>query len=321
MQDKVLHYANDPLSRKDPEVEDWLEANLNEPEMDRLFDDIFAHAPRIDDPDGKKEMISMLDSLGSNGRKKRRGLAGMFSVAALIAVLAGLGLHFWLQSRIPEQKWEAEFASYGQTRSVTLPDNSRIWLHNDSKVVFPDCFVKGQRTVFADGEIYAEVTSDAKHPFIVQTQGATVKVLGTTFNLSSYSSGGKVSITLLKGKVEIDVPVPDKELQFDLVPGEQLTVDRNTGEYSQAKVDISEFSIWKDSRKFYFIDRPFKEIVVELQEAFNTAIVVKDNRLLSTRYLASFVNNESLEEILSALNMDAKMRITRKDGTYYIYPN
>ena len=320
MQDKILNYTKDPLSAPDPEVEQWLSANLNAPEADGLFESIFRSAPRIDDQEGKRNMLQLLDSLGT---KRHRGwnLIGILSLAAAVVLLAGLGLYAWRLSHEPVQKWDAEFASYGHTRDITLPDNTKIWLHNDSRVVFPDHFKGKERTVYADGEIYAEVSADPEHPFIVDTQGAKVKVLGTTFNLNSYASGGKVALTLLKGKVEIDVPVPDRELHFSLEPGDQQTVDRNTGEYAQSKVDVASFNLWKDSRKLYFMDRPLKEIVMELQEAFGTPILVKDARLLETRYLASFVNNETLDTILDALNADGKMRITQKENTYYLYPN
>jgi len=320
MQDKILNYAKNPLSPPDPAIEKWLADHLNAAEEDSLFEAIYRNAPRIDDLDGKQEMLRLLDSVGA-GRKRNSSLAPWLSVAAMSILLVWMGLHLWKISRQPAQKWDAEFASYGQTRDITLPDNTKIWLHNDSRVIFPDHFYGKKRTIFADGEIYAEVHADEAHPFIIDTKGAKVRVLGTTFNLSSYSSGGKVALTLLKGKVDIDVPVLNRELHFSLEPGDQLTVDRNTGEYAQAKVDVSSFNLWKNSRKFYFIDRPLKEIVMELQEAFGTPILAKDARLLETRYLASFINNETLDAILEALNADGKMRIIKKENTYYLYPN
>lgn len=321
MQNKIFKHTEDFLSAPGPEVEKWLSAHLNEPEDDGFFESIYRSAPRIDDAKGKQEILSLLDALGGHRRKKGWKILGILSLAAALVLAAVLSVQTWRISHEPLQKWNAEFAAHGQTREVTLPDNSRIRLYNDSRIVFPDRFRGKKRTVYVDGEIYAEIEADGKRPFIIDTKGARVKVLGTSFKFSSYSSVGKVALTLLTGKVELDVPVPDRELHFSLVPGDQLTVDCITGEYAQSKVDVSSVSLWTTGRRLYFIDLPLKEIVVELQEVFGTPIVVKDSRLLETRYLASFINDETLEAILDALNMDGKMRVIHKDNTYYLYPN
>ena len=73
-----------------------------------------------------------------------------------MVLLAGLGLYAWRLSHEPVQKWDAEFASYGHTRDITLPDNTKIWLHNDSRVVFPDHFKGKERTVYADEGVSPE---------------------------------------------------------------------------------------------------------------------------------------------------------------------
>lgn len=321
MQDKILNYTKNPLSDvPDAELKEWLVKHLTSAEDDELFDSIFRDAPHVDDPQGQKDTLTLLESL--RRRHRRQSKPAMLSlIAATCLLIAGIGIFLKDASRKPPQKWNAEFASFGQIRDITLCDNSKIWLHNESRVIFPDRFPGKTRRIFADGEIYAEVHADKKHPFIIETEAASVRVTGTSFNLSSYSSGGKVALTLLKGRVEIDIPIPDRKLHFMLEPGDHLTVDRYTGEYSQAKVDVSAFNHWKDSRKLYFIDRPLKEILMELQLAFGTPIIAKDERLLATRYLASFVNNESLEAILDALNTDGKMNIIKRDSTYYLNPN
>ena len=301
----------------------WMLENLGSDGADEVFEDLFHSAPKIDDESGRDQAIKLIGEIISDADSRNRGVSPL--VAALLstalACLAVLSVFLWRENRAPVQRWSAEYAAYGQTKRVTLPDDSKIWIRNESKLVYPDKFAKNERTIFADGELYAEVSADKDHPFIIDTEGAKIKVLGTRFNLSSYEDNGKVSLTLLAGKVDMEIPLSEKNLYFSLVPGDQIKVDRNTGEYSQSRIDVSSFELWKDARKLYFFDVSLKDIVLELQEAFDTPIIVKDSRLLSTRYLASFVNNESLEDILDALNCDGKMKITKKDKTYFIYPN
>ena len=47
-------------------------------------------------------------------------------------------------------------------------------------------------------------------------------------------------------------------------------------------------------------------------------ISVRDRSLLETNYLATFVNGETLDEILAALNGDGSMEITREGDQYVI---
>lgn len=320
---KTINIINMNIMKGTDYNEDWMLENLGSENADAVFEELFQKAPKVDDEDGRKQAVQLLCDIISDADSRKKKfptfLTAFFSLA--MAGLAAICIFLWRENHVPAPRWSAEYAPYGQTRSVTLPDESKIWIRNESKLVYPDRFNKGDRTIFADGELYAEISADEDHPFIIDTKGALIKVLGTRFNLSSYEDNGKVSLTLLAGKVEMDIPLSEKNLHFSLVPGDQLKVDRITGEYSQSRVDISSFELWKDARKLYFFDVSLKDIVIELQETFDTTIIVKDNRLLSTRYLASFVNNESLDDILDALNCDGKMKITKKDKTYFIYPN
>jgi ferric-dicitrate binding protein FerR (iron transport regulator) len=72
--------------------------------------------------------------------------------------------------------------------TLLLPDGSRVWLNNASVLRYPVAFTGTDRTVELAGEAYFEVARDAAHPFRVKVQdGATVEVLGTSFNIMAYS--------------------------------------------------------------------------------------------------------------------------------------
>lgn len=318
MKDRILEYVSDKTGTPDKEIVGWLADNLDSEEYDAFFEKVCNCAPEEDDPQGREATVSLISGIASSkARAQRWKGACIITASAAAAIVAAVLFLFRPEST---QKWNAEYATYGQTRMVTLPDNTRIWLHSDSKIVFPDHF-NATRTIFADGELYAEVSADRKHPFIISTKAATVRVFGTRFNFSSYEDGSKVSLTLLSGVVEMDVPSAGKERHFTLEPGDRIEVDRESGAVSREHIDASSFNLWKDSRRFYFHDKPLKEIVPELEQGFGVRIIVKDSRVLSMRYLAAFVNGESLDAIFEALNCDGALRIRKNGDTYYIYPN
>ena len=78
-----------------------------------------------------------------------------------------------------------------------------VWLNSETKLTYPNQFADDRRLVSLEGEAYFEVAKDAKKPFVVQAGEIDVEVLGTCFDLDSYSSGEFVKTALLNGSVKI----------------------------------------------------------------------------------------------------------------------
>lgn len=75
----------------------------------------------------------------------------------------------------------------GETFKVVLSDGTEVFLNSDSRLAYPTVFKGKERVVSLEGEAYFKVTKDAKHPFIVKSGNLQVRVLGTEFNVRSYS--------------------------------------------------------------------------------------------------------------------------------------
>ena len=90
----------------------------------------------------------------------------------------------------------------GRRSSLLLADGSRIWVNSGSVLRFPSHFDEKQRLIEAEGEIYIEVVK-AKIPFLVKTDKFTVNVLGTKFNISSYTDEEESTVVLVEGSVNV----------------------------------------------------------------------------------------------------------------------
>lgn len=317
---KLKRYCDGTCSREEEaEMESWLLQNLDRPEYDELFGQLFAEISVAENPEAKQRARAQLNRLleehhiAEPAVKPRRGFWRHFLtiVQAVVILLLGVtSVHYYRQSG-KTQNWTEAYAPYGQTRQVTLPDGSNIWLRADSRILYPEEFGPKERRIYVSGEIFADIAKDAKHPFLAQTNDAEVRVLGTKFNMKAYRDASCVEVSLLEGSVAFSVTTDSLEKnEFLLRPGNTVRVDRRTGTAERYDFDVDEYSSWKDRRMLLFMNQTLEEIVTELQRSFNVQIVIRDDELRSVRYLASFINDESLVEILKALNSDHKMTIT-----------
>jgi transmembrane sensor len=128
----------------------------------------------------------------SSGTKPRaaafRWGAGIASVAAAGAAAALLLAPTTYRTTVGEQ------------RLVVLPDGTRMRLNTDSVVRLR--FRSAAREVeLRRGEAYFEVAHDAARPFVVRSDGASIRDVGTTFDVRRRSDATQV--TLLEGSVEV----------------------------------------------------------------------------------------------------------------------
>ena len=94
----------------------------------------------------------------------------------------------------------------GETFKVVLSDGTEVLLNSDSRLSYPTVFKGKERVVSLEGEAYFNVTKNTEHPFIVKSGNVQVRVLGTEFNMCSYTPDN-VRVTLIEGKLPSVIPV------------------------------------------------------------------------------------------------------------------
>lgn len=96
---------------------------------------------------------------------------------------------------------------------VRLPDGTAVTLNAASQLIYPTQFVEKERRVRLQGEAFFEVVKDANHPFLVESDGNVVQVLGTEFVVANYPNDHAPIITLLSGSVQITAGDDKKTLK------------------------------------------------------------------------------------------------------------
>ncbi len=190
----------------------------------------------------------------------------------------------------------------GQHAELTLSDGTEVWLNTNTTFTFPEYFSEKSREVQLDGEGYFKVTKNEKQPFIVHSL-YDVKVLGTEFNLISYSTNQGFEASLLTGSIELR-----KEGSTDtlvLRPNERAYV-RDSQLVREAIADYSQFQ-WKQGI-ISFRNESFQEIIRKLELYYDMDIIIKNKDALNYRCTGKFRTKEGIEHILKVLQLDNPFR-------------
>ncbi len=105
----------------------------------------------------------------------------------------------------------------GGNYRLMLSDGTEVWLNASSRLHFPFNFGSNTREVTVEGEAYFKVAKEANRPFIVHTRQADVQVLGTSFNVNTYTPGNDKT-ALVEGSVQLQARNGQK---LKLEPGQQ----------------------------------------------------------------------------------------------------
>lgn len=238
--------------------------------------------------------------------KARRRLRGVFSAVAVAASLAVVAMATFMITRraytvSPLDATVSLVAEYGQTKSITLEDGTRVSLNAGSTLLYPKTFKGGSRIVYLTGEGNFSVAKDPSRPFIVKSAHMDVQALGTCFCVHSYAGENTVRTTLKEGRVKVDVPAAGEESYF-LEPGMQIVYSIAENNVTLARVDAAKVMSWEDGY-LSFTNATFPYIVSVLERRFNVTISYDSKKILHNSINVRFRPEESLEDDLEVLTL------------------
>jgi hypothetical protein len=158
---------------------------------------------------------------------------------------------------------------FGKKSMVVLCDGTKVWLNAGSRFAFPQKFTGKNRTVFLDGEGYFEVTENKKLPFIVSSRNINIEVLGTKFNVSTYSSDDFCEAVLLKGSINIwskNRFLKDKTRMF---PNQRVTYDIVKKEMVvKPEPEVEDYIAWVKGW-YKFSNENLEQVLNKLERYYN----------------------------------------------------
>ena len=196
----------------------------------------------------------------------------------------------------------------GGEYSLALADGTKVWLNSESSLKYPVQFVGSERRVELTGEAYFEVAHNASKPFFVKAGDAEIKVLGTKFNISSYTDEEYIATTLVEGSVEVS-NLGSKEL---LKPGFQAVVNRRGGEFQVKEVDTRLYTSWVNG-VFEFKNNSLEEICYQLSRWYNVEFFFTEKQYRELRFSGAAKREKPVDFALNMIEKMANVKFAIKD--------
>ena len=161
---------------------------------------------------------------------------------------------------------------------------------------------KDAREVWLEGEAFFDVAKDAAHPFVIKTNDLEVRVLGTSFNVRSFTEEENVSVAVLTGKVMVsdhsDSPADKEQV---LLPNEMLVYSVKERSFSDKKKFDSEVVFgWKD-HNLVFKDETIDRILTTLSRWYGVEFNIHTRLDHNKEFTGRFIN-PTLKEVMESIS-------------------
>lgn len=243
-------------------------------------------------------------------RHKPRSLVQRLAIAASVVLAVGT-LAWWGLARP-----ESYSTRIGEQRSIALADGSVVQLNSQSQLRVR--FSKNERLVeLSRGQALFEVFKDASRPFIVVSDSARVKAVGTQFDVNHHKQG--IVVTVVEGRVAVTQPSTTQPMY--LVAGDRVTLGSNVAPRTE-RANVDSALAWTH-RRLIFDDTPLTEVIEEFNRYNVRRFVIDDASLEGFHIRGTFDANKPERLVtflsqrfdLSVVETQEEIRLTLKNSS------
>ncbi len=199
-----------------------------------------------------------------------------------------------------------------ENKRFELPDGSNVILNCGSTIEFNERFGEENRNIKLSGEAYFSVTKNSI-PFIVATENARVKVLGTKFNVWARNNSTRVIVK--EGKVNF-AAYNDNNKAVMLVRNQMSIVEENSSPLIPKEVIEKNILGWIEG-KLVFHHTPLNEALDELERYYDINIESEIPKDQSPTITGTF-NKINADSIVQMICLTLDIQYENQNGKYLI---
>jgi transmembrane sensor len=278
----------------------WLKADVRHEEAFRSLERTWGDVADLK----HLESLAPLDSPAP-----ARGRRFVLAAAAAAAVVC-VAVFAFLQFRTGESFRTAT----AEMRTFVLKDGSEVTLGAKSslQVLFR---ADKRRIVLTEGEGFFRVARDPARPFVVEAGDATVRVLGTEFDVRH--GGGAVRVSVLEGVVEVGARGENAgAAAHQLSMGEHaeiLSSGVNMLSPPPGVPGFPDMAAWRFGRLVYE-NAPLGQLVADANRYYGPGIELVGAGLENLRITAAFRTGETAETVMVLARVLSLSAARRPDG-------
>jgi transmembrane sensor len=260
-----------------------------------------------------ERMAALKQPRGATESLRRRVLSGATRAAAVLTVLALLGLGLGLPSKTQEEIYSTPI---GVHRIVRLTDGSTIELNTNTRLKVLSGG-KGRQVKLEKGEAFFNIKHDAAHPFVVHVAGRKVTDLGTKFILR-LDSDKRLVMTLTEGRARLDATTSDQvHRQATLEPGDvAIATDVALRLKKSAQRDVVRELGWREG-KLIFDHTTLADAVAQFNR-YNTQQLRINDPEIAARTVSGTFQTTNTSDFASLARDVLGLKLERKQGVIVI---
>ncbi|MDZ7691035.1 MAG: FecR domain-containing protein [Balneolaceae bacterium] len=188
-----------------------------------------------------------------------------------------------------------------QQKKLTLVDGTKIKLNSNSQIWISSDFMQDSRVVRMEGEAFFDVASNTEKPFIINTDKASIKVLGTAFNVKSGVTKEELQVAVVEGNVSVSSTGAEEDKNSVILAGGQFGFLDN-GEFGVENFGVENYLSWMKGR-LVFEDLSLGQVCTQLSRIYEIDCKVMNESISDLKLSTNVSSVSSLEKVLSVISL------------------
>ena len=292
-------------------IESWLKDDeSNQKELDLLravWMDVGSLHPATVDVNTAAAFIKVKAKKDATSKDTPSSFWNAWKVAAVLALVASL--LFLILNR--QERPNEVYLSAEKVESVHLTDGSSVQVNAGSSLTYPENFIGDDRVVSLQGEAFFNIEPNPDQPFIVKVGNAQITVLGTRFNVNETTES--IYVSVISGRVEVTSDY-GKEI---LEAGEQVAISKSSQQLIRDLNSSSGKEQFWLTKKLSFQKTSMKEVISDLESAYQVTIDVSNESILKCKLQATF-ENQPIDEVLEIISISQELKVNQINDKYLL---